>query len=130
MMWLDPMPTDCPACGGRFPVAVAELRSLRATCPDCGASFAAVGEQMLAVEARFYREVDPFIVAYELEERAGLGIPDDELSATQSLDDLVRAVADRLPQVAGATVAGRRTRLRRRPWVELAVLARRGGGRG
>jgi hypothetical protein len=56
---------------------------------------------MLAEEARFGREVDPFLVAYELTEEAGLAIPDRELDAVQSLDDLARAVADHLPQEAG-----------------------------
>jgi hypothetical protein len=100
MKWLDPMPTDCPACGSRFPVPVAELRSLRAACPGCGASFAATGERILAEEARFHREVDPFLVAFDLDERAGLGIPDDELDATKSLNDLVRTVTSRLPPAA------------------------------
>jgi hypothetical protein len=55
---------------------------------------------MLAEEARFRREVDPFLVAFDLEERTGLGIPDDELDATKSLNDLVRTVASRLPPAA------------------------------
>src|SRR5579872_896792 len=58
MRWLDPMPTDCPACGGQFPVPVAELRSLRAACPGCGGSLAATGERMIAEEARIGGEVD------------------------------------------------------------------------
>jgi hypothetical protein len=100
MKWLDPMPTDCPACGGRFPIPVAALRSLQAACPTCGASLAAVGERMLAEEARFRREVDPFLVAFDLDEEAGLGIPDSELDSVRSLDDLARAVACRLPPAA------------------------------
>lgn len=100
MKWLDPMPTDCPDCGGRFSIPVAALRSLQAACPGCGASLAAIGERMLAEEARFRREVDPFIVGFELTEQAGLAIPDSELDATRSLDDLVRAVANHLPPAA------------------------------
>jgi hypothetical protein len=101
MKWCDPMPTYCPACNGRFPVPVTALRSLRAVCPGCGASLAAVAERMLAKfaldQARFRREVDPFLVGFELNEEAALGIPDSELDAVRSLDDLIRAVAGRLP---------------------------------
>ena len=101
MKWCDPMPTHCPACGGRFPVAVAALRSLRAACPGCGASLAAVAERMLAEfaldQARFRREIGPFLVGFDLEEEAGLGIPDSELDAVQSLNDLVRVVVAHLP---------------------------------
>ena len=100
MKWLDPMPTGCPSCGGRFPVPVAALRSLRAACPGCGASLAATGERMLAEEARFRREVDLFFVALELNEQAGLSLPDSELDAMRSLDDLARAVANHLPPAA------------------------------
>lgn len=104
MKWCDPMPTDCPSCGGHFPIPTAALRSLQAVCPGCGASLAAVAERILAVfaqaQARFEREVGPFLVAFELEEDAGLGIPDSELDATRSLNDLVRSVADRLPPAA------------------------------
>ena len=100
VMWLDPMPTDCPSCGGRFPIPVAALRSLRAACPGCCASLSATGERMLAQEARFRREVDPFLVAFDLSEQTDLGIPDSELDAVRSLDDLARAVASRLPPAA------------------------------
>jgi hypothetical protein len=104
MKWRDPMPTHCPACGGRFPVPAAALRSLRAVCPGCGASLAAVGERMLAVfareQARFRREIGPFLVGFELEEEAHLGIPDSELDTPRSLNDLVRAVAGHLPPAA------------------------------
>jgi hypothetical protein len=55
---------------------------------------------MLAEEARFRREVDPFLVAFELNEQAGLAIPDSELDAVRTLDDLARAVASRLPPAA------------------------------
>jgi hypothetical protein len=65
MKWLDPMPANCPACGGRSPVPVAALRSLRATCPDCGASLAPVGERMLAEEARVHREVERLLAKIE-----------------------------------------------------------------
>jgi hypothetical protein len=76
MKWLDPMPTDCPSCGGRFAVPVAALRSLGAACPRYGSSLAAIGEWMLLEEARFRREVDPFLVAFELNEQGGLGSGD------------------------------------------------------
>jgi hypothetical protein len=98
MRWLDPMPTDCPACGGRFPIPVAELRSLRAACPGCGASLAASGERMIAEEARIGGEVDLFQVGYELSERYGL--PDDVLLGSRTLGDLAHAVAGRLDQAA------------------------------
>jgi hypothetical protein len=56
---------------------------------------------MLAEEARSRREVDPFLVAFELNEEAGLAIPDGELDAVRALDDLARAVAGHLPPAAG-----------------------------
>jgi hypothetical protein len=118
MKWRDPMPTDCPSCGARFPVPVAALRSLRAACPGCGASLVATGERMLAEEARFRREVDPFLVAVALNERSGLAIPDGELDAVRSLDDLARAVAGLLPP--GADRAARAGEL-------VAEAARRSG---
>jgi hypothetical protein len=98
MRWLDPMPTDCPGCGGRFPIPVAELRSLRAVCPGCGGSLGAVGERMLAEEARIGGEVDLFQVGYELSERYAL--PDDVLLGSRTLGDLARAVAGRLDPAA------------------------------
>ena len=61
MKWRDPMPTNCPACGGKFPISVAALRSLRAACPGCGASLAAAGERMLAEEDRVHREAGRLI---------------------------------------------------------------------
>jgi hypothetical protein len=91
MKWLDPMPTDCPACGGRSPVPVAELRSLRATCPGCGASLAAAGERMLAEEVRIGGEVDLFLVGNEL--RKQFDLQDDVLLGSRSLEELARAVA-------------------------------------
>jgi hypothetical protein len=63
MKWLDPMPTVCPVCADRYPIPVAALRSLRAVCPGCGASLAALGERMLAEEARLSRQVDMLLVA-------------------------------------------------------------------
>jgi hypothetical protein len=56
---------------------------------------------MLAEEARFHREVDPIIVAFELTKEAGLAVPDSELDAARSLDDLARAVVGHLPPGAG-----------------------------
>jgi hypothetical protein len=101
MRWLDPMPTACPVCGGRFPVPVAALRSLRAACPGCGASLAAAGERMLAEEARVNRQVGLIAVAFELGEQTGLDILDSsEFDAAGSLTDLVRIVAGRLPPSA------------------------------
>jgi hypothetical protein len=100
MKWLDPMPTDCPACGDRFSIPVDALRSLQAVCPGCGASLAATGESMLSVEARFKREVGPILVGVEVEERTGMRIPDSVFDAEPSLNVLVRAVADRLPPAA------------------------------
>ena len=100
MKWLDPAPINCSACGGQFLIPVADLRSLQAFCPGCGASHAAIGKSMLAQEARFRREVDPFLVAFNLEEETHLGIPDSELDAIQSLDDLGRAVFGRLSPAA------------------------------
>ncbi len=94
MKWLDPLPTDCPACGGRFLVPVAALRSLRAACPNCGASLAAAGERMLAEEARVGREIDLFNVGYELQEQFGL--PDSVILTAQTLEALARPLADRL----------------------------------
>ena len=108
---LDPCPIDCPACGGRFPIRAAALRSLRATCPGCGASLAAVGERMLAESARMCQQIDLFWVAFDLHERLGsiildepLGatIADDEGGAGLSLDGLVRAVAGLLLPAADA----------------------------
>ncbi len=69
MKWLDPMPIDCLACGGRFPVPVLALRSLQATCPGCGSSLAQVGERMLAEEARVHRQVERLLAEIESEER-------------------------------------------------------------
>jgi hypothetical protein len=97
MKWLDPMPTACPACGRRSRVPVAALRSLRATCPRCGASLAAAGQRMLAEETRVGRQIDLVLVAIDLEEHAGLVLTDGEVDAARSLEDLVRAVAGRLP---------------------------------
>ena len=96
--WVNPMPTNCPACGKRFPIPVASLKSLRATCPGCAASLAAVGEDMLAEEARFRREVGLFEVAFELAEQGA--ITDSEVDAARSLEDLARFVAARLPSAA------------------------------
>jgi hypothetical protein len=104
MKWCDPMPTACPSCGGRFPVPVVALRSLQAACPGCGASLSATGEWMLAEEARFRREVDPFLVALELNEQVPWVIPDSQLDAMRSLDDLARAVIGRLPPAADRQV--------------------------
>ena len=79
MKWLDPMPIDCPGCGGRFPVPVAALRSLQATCPSCGASLTANGERMLAEESRIARQVDLILVAIDLEDQTGINLTDAEL---------------------------------------------------
>jgi hypothetical protein len=98
MRWLDPMPTDCPACGGQSPISVVALRSLRAACPRCGASLAAKGERMLAEEARIGGEVELFMVGYELSEQYGLR--DDELVTFRTLGDLARAVAGCLDPAA------------------------------
>ena len=100
MKWSDPATIHCPECGGDFPVRVAALRSLRAACPGCDASLAAIGKSMLAEEARFRREVDPLLVAFNLEQQASLGISDSELDAIQSLDDLARAIVGRLSPTA------------------------------
>jgi hypothetical protein len=82
-------------------VPVAALRSLRATCPGCGAWLAAAGERMLAEEARVGRQVDLIAVAFELDEQTGLVILDSsEFDAAGSLSDLVRVVAGRLPPSA------------------------------
>lgn len=96
MKWLDPMPTDCPGCGSRFPIAVAALRSLRATCPGCGASLADAGKTMLTEEGRIGRQIDLILVAIDLEEHAGLVLTDAEVEAAQSLASLSIAVARRL----------------------------------
>ena len=96
MKWLDPMPTDCPECGGRFPVPVAALRSLRATCPSCGVSLAMAGERMLAEEGRIGLQIDLLLVAIDLEEHAGLILTDAEVEAAQSLAGMSGAVARRL----------------------------------
>jgi hypothetical protein len=93
MKWLDPMPTDCLACGGRFPVPVTVLLSLRATCPSCGASLAVVGERMLTEEARIGGQVDLLLVAIDLEEHTGLVLTDAEVETAQSLAGLSSAVA-------------------------------------
>ena len=96
MRWLDPMPTDCPSCGGQFPISVADLRALRAVCPGCGGSLAAKGERMLAEEARIGGEIDLFNVAYELSEPYDL--QDDVLLGSRTLEDIAHAVAGRLDQ--------------------------------
>ena len=100
MKWLDPMPIDCPVCGGRFPVPAADLRSLRAACPGCGASLAPAGERMLAEEDRICRQIDLLLVAIDLEEHAGLVLTDAELDAARSLGELAGAVAGRLHPAA------------------------------
>src|SRR5262245_24144959 len=102
MKWLDPMPTTCPACGRRFPIRVADLRSLRAACPGCGASLAAAGERMLAEEDRIGQQIDLLLVAIDLEEHAGVVLADGEVDAARSLVDLVRAVTGRLRPAADA----------------------------
>lgn len=94
MKWHDPLPTDCHACGGRFPVPVAALRSFRADCPDCGASFAAIGEWMLAEEQRIGREIDRYRVGYELQKQYGL--PHEVILTAQTLGELALLLVDRL----------------------------------
>jgi hypothetical protein len=59
---------------------------------------------MLAEETRFRREVDPIVVAFELTWETGLALPDSELEAARSLDDLARTVAGHLPPGAGREV--------------------------
>ena len=51
---------------------------------------------MLAEEVRIGGEVDLFLVGYELSEQYDL--PDDVLLGSRTLEDLARAVADRLDQ--------------------------------
>jgi hypothetical protein len=54
---------------------------------------------MLAEEARVGREIDLFMVGYQLAEQYGLA--DDDLFAARSLGDLARSVAERLDPAAG-----------------------------
>ena len=94
MKWRDPAPIDCHACGDQSLVAVAALRLLRAACPQCGASFAAVGERMLAEERRIGREISRVGVAFELDEQTGLVVLDDsEFDSGRPLRDVIRIVA-------------------------------------
>jgi len=99
MKWRDPQPVSCPSCGQRSAARVADLRSLRATCPRCGGSLAAAGERMLAEEKRIGREIDLFRVGYELQEQYGL--PDSVILTARTLRELACALADRLGPAVG-----------------------------
>lgn len=100
MKWQDPLVTQCSECGRQTPVSVAALRSLLATCPHCGASFAADGERMLAEEARIGRQIDLSLVAIELEEHKHWVILDCKDGNELSLEGLIRTVAGLLHPAA------------------------------
>lgn len=94
MKYRDPQPTVCSECDRRFSVSVAALRSLRAVCPGCGATLAAIGESMLQEEARIGRQIDLIIVSLALDEQNGWAITDSaDRSEELSLDGLIHSVA-------------------------------------
>ena len=97
MKWMDPMPIDCPACGNQFPIPVEDLRSLSATCPNCGASFKEIGERMLASENQTNQLLDLFLIVKDLEEHDGPVLSNSELDSVNSLEELVCAVANHFP---------------------------------
>jgi hypothetical protein len=71
--------------------------SLRAVCPGCGASLASAGKERLTWYAGYCREINLFFVGYELQTVEGIDLSDSEVETAQSLEDLTRAVANRLP---------------------------------
>jgi hypothetical protein len=85
----------CAACGGSFGIPTPDLLSLQAVCPGCGASLASVGEERLTWYAGYCREVDLFVVGFELQE-TGVELLDSEVDAARSLEDLTRAVTGHL----------------------------------
>ena len=72
---VDPAPTDCHACAGRFLIPV--VASVAASgLPRLRHSLAAVGEKKLAEEARGGREVELIRVWFELHRQYGLSDAD------------------------------------------------------
>jgi hypothetical protein len=100
MKWPATIKTVCAACDHRFPIPTADLLSLEAVCPGCGASLASAGEEHLRWSAGYRREIDLFMVGYELQTAAGVELSDSEVFAARSLEDLTCAVAGRLPPAA------------------------------
>jgi hypothetical protein len=98
--WSATLEAKCAACGGSFVVPTPDLLSLQAVCPSCGFSLASAGEERLRRHAGYRREVDLFIVGYELQTAAGVDLLDSEVEAARSLEDLTRVVADHLPPTA------------------------------
>jgi hypothetical protein len=97
MKWPPTIKTACAACGRSFPIPTADLLALQAVCRRCGASLASAGEEHLRWYARYCREIDLFLVGYELQTAAGVDLSDGEVNAAMSLEDLSRAVASHLP---------------------------------
>jgi hypothetical protein len=97
MKWAATAKIECAACGGSFTIPTADLLSLLAVCPGCGASLASAGEERLTRHAEYCHKIDLFNVWYELLTEEGIDLSESEVDAAQSLEDLTRAVASRLP---------------------------------
>jgi hypothetical protein len=95
--WSPTQKVECAACGGRAIVPTPEFLSLQAVCPNCGASLASAREERLRWYAGCCREIELFMVGYELQTAAGIDLSESEFEDVKSLEDLGRIVTNRLP---------------------------------
>lgn len=104
MKYIDPMPLTCNRCSSSSQQSVADLLSLRATCPTCGKALDEVGRQMRAQSDDVTRWATVIAIAVELEDVLGEEFTDAELEEVLTLRDLACVVGNRLPDDSQARV--------------------------
>src|SRR5262249_45097524 len=97
MRFLDPLPTTCVGCSAKSPQRVADLLSLRARCPACGASLGEVGRRMRALLDEAGTVFSLVEIALGLEDGQGVTISNAELEGVTTLRQLAAAVQRHLP---------------------------------
>jgi hypothetical protein len=118
MRFMDPCPVTCPTCGAASEQPVADLLGLRASCPACDGSLAAIGSRMRETVDEMAAFCTWANILMQVESKLGASIDDAEMFTEDrhphqitrlTLRDLARLVARYLPQTPDAD--GRAVRL-------------------
>jgi hypothetical protein len=119
MLWVNPLPISCEACGFQAAYRVNDLLNLAAKCARCGASLRQVGEKMRKAADDEHSFVTLIELVVALEDMIGHEISDLQIKDVHTLRDLAGVIENILPP-------GADSRVRAEEMVKTAAMSMRG----
>lgn len=107
MYFQNPLNTLCPACGDESQQNVADLVSLSAHCPKCGASLSSTGLEIRKAHDAWSTHCLKLELALSLEEHLTGAISDEELEPIATLADLIALLELRLSKIGASDESAR-----------------------